>query len=179
MKLPKQYEWLSKETGPRLLVTALQHYGTAEVPGAGNNPSIMAWAKATGQTQYVADEIPWCGLFVCYVVMQAGWSPVKSPLLARSWRKFGVRAKTPMLGDILVFWRGSPSSASGHVGFYVGEDKTHYHVLGGNQANRSGFARIEKGRLLEARRCKWRINQPANVRVIKLAAKGQITANEA
>lgn len=33
--------------------------------------------------------------------------------------------------------------------------------------------------LLGIRRCPWRINQPANVRVIKLAAIGSLSTNEA
>ena len=35
MALPKQYEWLSKEPGPRLLTVALSLHGTAEQPGIG------------------------------------------------------------------------------------------------------------------------------------------------
>ncbi len=84
-----------------------------------------------------------------------------------------------MLGDILVFWREKKTGWKGHVGMYVGEDKTHYHVLGGNQSDSVSIARIEKGRLLGARRCKWKVNQPPNVRVVKLAATGIVTTNEA
>jgi hypothetical protein len=50
----------------------------------------------------------------------------------------------PGLGTILVFSRGS----GGHVGVYMGEDSTHYHVLGGNQSDRVSVARIPKTRLL-------------------------------
>jgi hypothetical protein len=40
-------------------------------------------------------------------------------------------------------------SGGGHVGLYVGEDATHYHVLGGNQANLVSIMRLAKGRLAE------------------------------
>ncbi len=52
---------------------------------------------------------------------------------------------------MLVFWRGSPSSWKGHVGFYWAEDETCYHVLGGNQSDRVSITRIRKSRLLAAR----------------------------
>ena len=67
----------------------------------------------------------------------------------------------------------------GHVGIYVGEDNTHYHVLGGNQNNSVSVSRIAKSRLFKARRTAWKVAQPANVRKVFLEAKGVITTNEA
>lgn len=84
--------------------------------------------------------------------------------------------KTPMLGDVLVFARGR---VSGHVGVYVGEDATAYHVIGGNQGDSVSIKRIARSRLLGARRCPWRVNQPSNVRRVQLAASGAVSANEA
>ena len=69
-----------------------------------------------------------------------------------------------MLGHILTFTR----NGGGHVGIYVGEDTTCYHVLGGNQSNQVNVMRIEKSRLSQARRTAWKIAQPSNVRVVKL-----------
>jgi cell wall-associated NlpC family hydrolase len=80
-----------------------------------------------------------------------------------------------MLGDVLTFKR----NGGGHVGIYVGEDKTHFHVLGGNQNNEVNVVRIAKTRLFKARRTVWRIAQPQNVRKIYLEPKGIITTNEA
>lgn len=181
MTLPKQYAWLAKEGSPRLLAVALSLYGTAEKPGPANNPSILAWAKSTGLGKiYKADSTAWCGLFMAYAALQAGWEPPVNPLLARNWQSFGVKAETPMLGDVLVFWRGkNPSGYQGHVGLYVGEDATAYHVFGGNQADRVTIKRIAKSRLLQARRCRWKIAMPGNVRVVKLGASGSLSQNEA
>ena len=67
----------------------------------------------------------------------------------------------------------------GHVGIYVGEDKTHYHIIGGNQGNEVSIMRIAKNRMHEARRTAWKIAQPYNVRVIKLESQGRISQNEA
>jgi len=40
------------------------------------------------------------------------------------------------LDDLLIFSRGG---SSGHVGFYAGETKTHYLVLGGNQDDQVNY----------------------------------------
>ena len=174
--LPAQYEWLNLEPGPRILREFIKVYGTAEKRGAGSNPSIMEWARATGLSRFYSDDsVPWCGLAMAYVTMQAGWEPPLNPLWARNWANFGKPVAAPMLGDVLVFARGG----AGHVGVYVGEDSSAYHVLGGNQGDEVNIKRIAKNRLLGARRCPWRINQPANVRRIELAAGGKLSTNEA
>ena len=174
--LPSQYRWLSDEPGPRILKEALKVYGTAEKPGPNDNPAILQWAKATNLSRfYTDDSIPWCGLVMAYVALQAGYEPPLNPLWARNWMNFGTAQKTAMLGDVLVFARGK----SGHVGIYVGEDASAFHVLGGNQSDRVMIKRIAKARLLGARRCPWRINQPGNVRVVRLSGGDSLSTNEA
>lgn len=180
MTLPKPYAWLEDEPGPRILKEALKTYGTAEKPGQGSNPSILAWAKATGQDRiYRSDSLAWCGLWMAYVTLQAGWEPPLNPLGARNWLNWGTPQKQACLGDVLVFWRGSPRGFSGHVAIYVGEDAEAYHVLGGNQSDQVKFKRITKARLLGIRRCPWRINQPEAVRPVRLASVGALSINEA
>ena len=178
--LPNQYLWLSKEPGPRILTEALKTFGTAEKAGPGNNPSIMSWAKATGQHRiYKNDATAWCGLWMAYVALQAGWDVPINPLGARNWMQFGKPVKEAGLGDVLVFWRGSPKGYSGHVAVYVGEDDTAYHCLGGNQGDAVTIKRIAKSRILGVRRCPWRVNEPASVRPVKLSATGALSDNEA
>ena len=175
--LPAQYIWLAHEPGPRILVEGLKTYGTAEKPGPGNNPSIMAWARAVGLDRvYASDSTAWCGLWMAYVAKQADWDDPYNPLWARNWLNFGTPQQIAKLGDVLVFERG-PNS--GHVGLYVGEDATAYHVLGGNQSDRVMIKRVARNRLLGIRRCPWRVNEPGNVRVVKLAASGNLSTNEA
>ncbi len=79
-----------------------------------------------------------------------------------------------MLGDVLIFAR----NGGGHVGLYAGEDDDAWHTLGGNQSDAVNIKRIAKGRLYAARRPAYRA-QPANVRRIRLAANGVLSANEA
>ena len=175
--LPAAYAWLSKETGPKVLLEALALFGTREVPGAASNPAILAWAKEVGVAgAYVNDGIAWCGLFVATVVKRAGFEPVKNPLWARNWAGFGTPAAKRSLGDILVFER---EGGGGHVGLYVGEDDTTLYVLGGNQSDQVCITRIAKSRCIAARRCPWKLAQPANVRPIRLAAGGALSTNEA
>lgn len=175
-QLPPAYNWLLQEDGPRVIMEGLQHYGIMEHPGKGSNPDITKWAEELNlQNTYTDDDIPWCGLYVGIVVKRAGFEPVKTPLWARSWLNFGTKQPIGMLGDILVFARGS----GGHVGFYVGEDRSAYAVLGGNQSNSVTITWIAKNRLLGARRCPWKIAQPANVRRIHLTRTGQLSTNEA
>jgi uncharacterized protein (TIGR02594 family) len=170
------YAWLKKERAPKILVEAVKHIGVKEIVGKQHNPTILSWAKAIGlEKVYTNDEIPWCGLFVAYCAHASGLPVVKHPLWALNWNKYGNVAKVPMLGDVLTFTR----NGGGHVGIYVGEDATHYHVLGGNQNNSVSVSRIAKDRLSQARRTAWKIAQPASVRVVHLAAKGVVTTNEA
>jgi uncharacterized protein (TIGR02594 family) len=180
MTLPAQYQWLSRESSPRILVEFLKIHGVVEAPGALNNPIILQWANAIGLGHvYKSDAIAWCGLTMGYVAAQAGWdhAPRGNALWARNWAAWGtpVERGEEMLGDVLVFERGK---VSGHVGEYVGEDPEAFHVIGGNQSDRVKITRIHRGRLIAARRCPWRVNQPPNVRKILLSPSGALSANE-
>lgn len=181
MKLPAQYLWLSDEDGPRILLEMLKLYGTVEKPGPKNNPLILKWATEIGLGHvYNQDSIAWCGLTVGYAAAQAGWdyAPRGNALWARNWLAWGtpVDLGKEMLGDVLVFSRGA---VSGHVGLYVAEDQTCFHVLGGNQSDAVNIKRVEKDRLLSGRRCAWRVNQPSNVRKVRMTASGVISRSEA
>lgn len=175
MNLSKAYQWLQKEPAPRHLLKAVELYGVTEKVGSANNPVIMGWAKEVGlDKDYTADSIPWCGLFVAVIMWRAGRPVVDSPLWALNWNNFGVRVTTPMLGDVLTFTR----NGGGHVGLYIGQDSTAYHVLGGNQGNKVCVSRIAKSRLSQARRPQYN-SQPANIRQVFLASNGVLSTNEA
>lgn len=127
-----------------------------------------------------ASEIPWCGAFVGMVIAATQPREVLpvNPLGARNWLKFGSEVKEPQVGAVAVFWRGTKSGWSGHVGFVVGHDKTHLHILGGNQSDSVSVARIAKDRLLGYR---WPATAP-DVPTGKLALSSisaSVTTNEA
>ena len=181
MNLPKQYEWIAKEAGPKMILNAMELFDTTEVSGVADNKEIVAWAKEVGQgleNIYKSDSIPWCGLFIAVVAKRSDKEVVKDPLWALNWGTFGKNTDTPMFGDVLVFVRKTTNGKkAGHVGLYVGEDAKCYHVLGGNQSDKVCFTRIEKSRLYACRRPIYK-NQPTNVRVIKLSDTGIVSKNE-
>jgi uncharacterized protein (TIGR02594 family) len=181
MALEKQYRWLLKEQGPIMIKRALELYDVMEKPGTANNPLIINWAKEVGgkvADVYKADQIPWCGLFVAVVAKRSAKQLVKDPLWALNWGNFGKHTDTPMLGDVLVFIRrDAQGRLAGHVGLYVGEDDSCYHVLGGNQSDRVNIQRKEKTRLYTCRRPKYNV-QPLNVRKIILTPIGAPSLQE-
>jgi uncharacterized protein (TIGR02594 family) len=135
----------------------LEDKGIVEIPGKKHNADIMYMAKKLG-TWYPSDETAWCGLFVAYCQIIGG-AKDKLPsniLGAKQWKNYGVEVQKDEIatGDILVFWRGSPKGAYGHVGYYAGETKDAYKVLGGNQGNSVSYAWVAKKRLISARRPK-------------------------
>lgn len=177
--LPTQYQWLNNVgVLPKTIQVALKYLGTQEIVGKGSNKTILTWRDMLNQsgvviTGYSDDDIPWCGLFAAIVTLEAGKEVVKNPLWARNWQNFGVQSQKASLGDILVFVR----DGGGHVGFYIGEDKTAYHVLGGNQSNKVCFTRILKSRCVAVRSPIYNIRPPSAKPYI-LAAAGSISKNE-
>ena len=170
------YDYLKTVKSPQILVQAIKLIGTKEIVGTIHNETILSWAEELGlQRIYTNDEIAWCGLFVGYCVHKAGLEVVKDPLWALNWNKFGTKQNTAMLGDVLTFKR----KGGGHVGIYVGEDNTCYHVLGGNQSNMVCITRIEKARMSQIRRTAWKVAQPSNVAVVRLTNSGFVSQNEA
>ena len=152
--------------------------GTKEAPGAGNNPDILDWASDLGLKGYRADETPWCGLFVGHCIAATlDREPTPGGLLgARSWERFGIPTQ-PTPGAVMVFWRKTPNSGLGHVGFYAGEDASAYRILGGNQSDSVSLAWVTKARFVGAR---WPSTVPARVgQPIVVARTETLSWNEA
>lgn len=124
--------------------------GTQEDTSYRSNPVIMKWAKDIGgwvASYYKDDSIPWCGLFVAHCVTSVGLPlEIQNPLSALAWNKYGTKTE-PCLGAIMTFTR----SGGGHVGFYVSEDSSTYHILGGNQSNSVNITKLVKSRFVGAR----------------------------
>ncbi|WP_107327879.1 TIGR02594 family protein [Agrobacterium pusense] len=127
-----------------------------------------------------ASETAWCGAFVGMVVATAlPKEPMPAnPLGSRNWLKFGKPLNDPQICAIAIFWRGSKDGWQGHVGIVVGHDKTHLHILGGNQSDSVSIARIAKTRLL---RYRWPITyQDAPFAAMPMTTiSASVTTNEA
>ena len=167
------YPWVSAQP-PRMVAEAVRLIGVSEASGARDNPAILGWAREAGVAGYRADSVPWCGLFMAVVARRAGKAVPDRPLWALNWAKFGAPAQAAGLGDVLVFRR----SSGGHVGLYVAEDATAFHVLGGNQGDRVCILRIARTRLHAVRRPLYRV-VPASVRAYRAGTTATLSTNEA
>jgi len=95
-------------------------------------------------------RIPWCAAFVNRILELSGRSGTDN-LMARSFLDLGRAVRKPVRGDIVVLTRGS-NPASGHVGFYWGEEGDRVIVLGGNQQRAVSISQYPKSRVLGYRR---------------------------
>jgi uncharacterized protein (TIGR02594 family) len=121
----------------KLLKIAFNELGIEEIIGQEHNPEILKYATETGIKGITSDEIPWCSTFVNWVAWKAGLIQTGKPN-ARSWLNVGTKVTSPEPGDVVVFWRESPQSWKGHVGFFLGlsPDRKRVYCIGGNQGNR-------------------------------------------
>lgn len=135
-----------------LFIHACQYYGEREVPGKGNNPTILQWLKDI--FPWVEDEIAWCSAFMTAMAKQCNMDhPQEKAGAARSWLNVGQAViDSPVPGDVCVFWRESPSSWKGHVAMFVRETDKFIWVLGGNQSDQVNIRPYTKSRLLSIRR---------------------------
>lgn len=136
----------------RILDIALNEIGVKEIVGKKHNPRVLQYFADIGHSWVKDDETAWCSAFANYVHKQAGVER-SGKLNARSWLKIGQKTSYPQKGDIVVFWRESPSSWKGHVAFFIRESSKYIYVLGGNQGNEVKIARYPKNRLLAYIKC--------------------------
>lgn len=196
-------------TLPKIVLTALGTYGVKETPGPGDTAAILSWAKALDRAgklapgEYQHDAVAWCALGVAYWALSAGKPVIDKPLWALNWRTYGnvvaanhgtlIRpsliffgGKVASLGDILVFARRIPAAdapsgftIAGHVGLYIAEDVTHYHVLGANQGDAVSIVPVEKSRCVAVRRPPYATAMPASARPYIVEAAGALATSEA
>jgi hypothetical protein len=75
-----------------LLKIAQKKLGIREIPGALNNPRIIAYDEATTMdASMYGDDTPWCSAFANWVVQKAGLSGTRSAA-ALSWMRWGADA---------------------------------------------------------------------------------------
>ncbi|MEN8224727.1 MAG: TIGR02594 family protein [Bacteroidota bacterium] len=121
----------------KILKIAISELGQKEISGPEDNPTIVNYAKEAGFAWVDDDETPWCSIFVNWVAKKAGLI-TSGKANARSWLLEGMNVDAaPEPGDVVVFWRGTPDSWKGHVGFFFGFsiDGERVYCLGGNQGN--------------------------------------------
>ncbi len=141
-----------------LLNVAMSQLGTKEIVGGNHEIEVLKYYKEIGHAWITDDETPWCAAFLNWVCLHAMTPMVKKSerLRARGFLEWGasVLESEAAQGDVVVLWRKSRSSASGHVGLLVGwsKDKSHVFLLGGNQGNQVKISKYSKDRILDIRR---------------------------
>jgi uncharacterized protein (TIGR02594 family) len=159
---------------PPWLLAAQSYLGVKEVPGPKHSNVILGWLRGL-KAWWSDDEMAWCGTFVAHCLKEADLPFPDAWYRARAYENYGSLLRRERLspGAILIFLR----QGGGHVGFYVGEDDTHYHVLGGNQSNGVNVMRLAKHRLFASR---WPTGYPVVGGPVMLASSSaKISGNEA
>lgn len=156
-----------------ILQVATSQLGVAEIKGAADNETIVKYATETGISGISDDETPWCSTFVSWCAKEAGL-PFSRKANARSWLSFGQNTSSPEPGDVVVFWRESPESWKGHVGFYLGHSSNIQRVycLGGNQGNKVSISAYSAATVLGFRRLKRSFVNEIPQPVLKRGSKG-------
>lgn len=113
---------------------ALSEYGIKEDLSVNSNPEVLKYYAKIGQGWVKDDSTAWCAAFMGYCLETAGITSTKA-LNARSYLNWGTSTKTPKVGDIVVFWRISPTSVYGHVGYFISHRNGVIYTLGGNEGD--------------------------------------------
>lgn len=134
-----------------LISKALSEYGVKETVGSKDNLRILKYFNELGfDGAKLKDETAWCSAYANWVAKTSGYE-YSGKLTARSWLRIGTSTSIPKVGDIVVFWRESPQSWKGHVGFFIKETKNYVYVLGGNQRNMVCIKAYPKPKVLDYR----------------------------
>lgn len=143
---------------PAWLKAAIGELGQAEVSGAKSNPRIIAYRKMA-ECGLGGDDgaVPWCAIFVNAMLAQAktdgsGSAMARGFASSRNFRKLAA----PVVGCITVL-SSSRGPASGHVGFYTGENGLFFQMLGGNQNDAVTISMFQKAKLVGHY---WPVNAP-------------------
>lgn len=143
------------------LQVAQQWIGEKELAGPLSNPLVLAMLRL--DAKWVEDDVtPWCSAFVGFVCKCLPGVERSRSLAARSWLLVGKEvslAQAKPGWDVVVLTRGTGKqpgkdviAASGHVGFYVGQEGPNVLVLGGNQGDAVSIAPFAKSRILRISR---------------------------
>lgn len=138
---------IDKLNVPNYVKIALMEVGVKEIVGKRHNKEVLKYHAVSGG--FSTDEVPWCGSYVNWVMLQDGHATVRYPARAKSWLKFGISVDEPIIGAIAVKSR----SGGGHVTFVLGRDEAtkKLYCLGGNQNNEVNMALYKQSDFIDFR----------------------------
>jgi uncharacterized protein (TIGR02594 family) len=160
---------------PVWLRLARQEIGVTEIAGRQHSKRVLSYWELT-KLPFRDDETPWCAGFVGAMLEDCGIKSTRSGM-ARSYENWGQQCSA-IPGAIAVFWRGSRSSGSGHVGFLTGKDQHgNLMILGGNQGDAVNIKPFSTSRLIGFR---WPAGVPVGSdALLTTESDGLVSTNEA
>ncbi len=136
-----------KREYPLWIKFALDELGVKEKRGKiASNPRVEQYHDTVG-LPWAKDDVPWCGAFVGFCMLKAGYKIPKDAARALSWKSWGKSAGKPVFGAIAVKKR----RGGGHVTFVVGRDGDILYCLGGNQHDEVCVSRYKKSVFIDFR----------------------------
>ncbi len=139
----------------------MSQIGIEEYAGERSNGEVDKYFRKLGYST-MKDDTPWCGAFVGWALKELGFGISKQPLRARSFEhcvgddlpdhngEYNYSKANPY-ETVIVAWRNSPTSSTGHVGFFVREEGDYVILCGGNQGDKvSDDYRMKKERITRA-----------------------------
>ena len=126
------------------LGVAVAEYAGGHGEQGGNNmgPDVKRYLNGVNPPAY------WCAAFVSYCfknsgqpmpfIYDLGARSILAQLRAKGWGVKPTDAAPPLPGDLLVFWRNSPSSWEGHIGIVFGYADGIVQTIEGNKTPKVG-----------------------------------------
>lgn len=163
------------ETEPVWLRRARMEVGVSEIAGKQHSKRVLSYWELA-KLPFTDDETPWCAGFVGAMLEDCGIKGTRSGM-ARSYEKWGQPCGA-VPGAVVIFWRGSKTSGSGHVGFVAGRDQYgNLLVLGGNQGDAVNIKPFSVDRVTAYR---WPAGfDPSGAPLTVSQSDGQVSTNEA
>jgi CHAP domain/Putative peptidoglycan binding domain len=117
--------------------------GAKEIGGDDKGPYCKKYLAVTG----LGEGYDWCAAFVSYCFKEGnpGAMPYKATAGARAtltafkdkgWEYKATFENSPLPGDIIVWWRGTPNGWKGHVGIVSGYANGIVHTIEGNKTSK-------------------------------------------
>lgn len=134
--------------------------GIEEIPGKDYNPIILDIVKKWFPNAVDDGQYAWCAMGLIVALDEEGYDVRPGTPMARSFLKIGASTED-MISEhtIVILWRGSPTSTSGHVTIFMGwanKEKTKFYGYGANQNDKVGTSTYDVSKIIGLRKLQSR-----------------------